>query len=59
MHARARAFTLSEVSQWCETTGHEPTTVVGLLLAGQQLADISSLLGVRSVKSEEDALQIA
>ena len=59
MHARARALTLTEVSQWCETTGHDPVQLVGDLLAGEQTLDFLSLLGVGSVQREEDALYIA
>ena len=59
MHARARALTLTEVSQWCETTGHDPVQLVGDLLAGEQTLDLVSLLGVGSVQRAEDSLQIA
>jgi hypothetical protein len=59
MYARARALTLSEVSQWCETTGHDPVQLVGELLAGEQTLDLLSLLGVGSPKRSEDAFQIA
>ena len=55
----ARAFTLSEVSQWCEATGQDPVSVVTRLLAGEQTVDILSLLGVGSTEREDDSLQIA
>ena len=59
MYTRARALTLTEVSQWCETTGADPVSLVGVLLAGEQALDFFSLLGVGSVQREEDALYIA
>ena len=59
MYAQARALTLTEVSQWCETTGQNPVQLVGDLLAGEQTVDFLSLLGVGSVQREQDPLYVA
>ena len=59
MYARARALTVSEVSQWCETTGADPVQLVSELLAGEQTVDFLGLLGVGSAQRSEDSFQIA
>lgn len=53
-----RAITLADVEQWCATSGADPVTVVGELLAGHQLPDLAGLLAVTRAKGREDALEL-